>query len=182
MKNSTSTLLIILAVGIGFFYTYPSYQKLQAISQEKVTFDNALKDARELKELQNTLIAQYNSLSKTDLENIKKVVPEYFDGENLVSIINSIASSHGMQLFEVAIVKDTNGRSNPELEPQNPYQTKEVSFILKGDYKNFILSIQDLERSMLLMDLKKISIKKDQRSLNPNILDFEVKFNTYSIK
>ena len=115
------------------------------------------------------------------MENLKKVVPEYFDGENLVSVINNIALSHNMRLFEVSIIKDT-VRANDPNKASSPYQTKEISFVLKGDYKSFILSLQDIEKSMLLMDLKNISIKRDQKSSDQNSLDFEVKFNTYSIR
>ncbi len=181
MKNSTATLIIILSLGIGFFYTYPSYKKIESVSLEKKTFSDALNDAKELKELQNNLISQYKSLNQTDLENLKKVVPEFFDGESLVAIINSIASSHSMRLSEVSILKD-NDRIASDPNKVDIYKTKEISFVLKGDYKNFILSLQNMEKSMLIMDLKKISIKKDQRSLDQNILDFEVKFNTYSIR
>lgn len=181
MKNSTSTLLLIIALGIGFFYVYPSYGDIKKLSAEKDTFDKALVEAKELKDLQNTLLTKYQSLNEKDLENLKKVVPEFFDGEILVSIINSVASSHGMQLSQVSVLQDTQ-RQDPNLMQPSLYKKKEVSFVLKGDYKSFILSLQDMERSILIMDLKKISIKKDQKALSSNILEFEVVFNTYSIK
>lgn len=181
MKNSTATLLIIVSLALGVFYAYPSYKKLETVNLEKKTFSDALNDAKELKELQNNLLSKYQSLNEGDLENLKKVVPEYFDGENLVSVINNIALSHNMRLFEVSIIKDT-VRANDPNKASSPYQTKEISFVLKGDYKSFILSLQDIEKSMLLMDLKNISIKRDQKSSDQNSLDFEVKFNTYSIR
>ncbi len=182
MKNSTATLLLILGVGLSFFYAYPSYKDLIKLIDEKEVFAVALNDARELKDLQNSLYDKYKSLNPSDLENLKKVVPEYFDGESLSSVISNISSTYGMQLYGFSVVPDTGRVSDGEAVSSKGYKTKEVSFVLKGNYTSFVKVLQDLEKSLLLMDLKKISIKRDERSSAPNVLSFEVVFNTYSIK
>lgn len=101
MRNSTTILILVLAVALGVFYVYPQYGKIQKLKAEEAQYNEALSKAQELKILRDKLLNDYNSIDKNSLELLKKVVPETFDPVKLMAVINSIAGRHGMILSEV---------------------------------------------------------------------------------
>lgn len=187
MRNSTTILLIILALAIGIFYVKPKYEDIGGLKVELAQYEVALNDAKDLKILRDQLLAKYNAIDQRSIDLLKKVVPEKFEPTNLVAVISAVAQRHGVFL-DLAEIKE-----EPRLEeridevtgqviPSSPYKKAQISLIMKGSYQSFYSVLSDLEKHIQIMDLKKLSIKPlrvDDISLG---LQFDALFDTYWIK
>lgn len=63
-----------------------------------------------------------------------------------------------------------------------PYKVIQISFVLKGGYESFVATLNDIEKNVQIVDVKKLSIKEESTSLPIKSLTFEVSIDSYWLK
>jgi Tfp pilus assembly protein PilO len=177
MKGLTPIILILTCVGVGFFYTYPEYQKMQAQMAESAQYDEVILKSSELKNLKSSLADTLASFSPADLERISKLLPEKVDTARFILDVNGIASRYGIEIKDIK-TSEAPKTSDPSKNPnEKPYQTSTLAFGFQTPYETMISFVKDLEKSLRMVDVVNISIKPNPNALSIN--DYTITLQAY---
>ena len=186
-------LLLLITISIGAFVVYvkPRFEAAKETKNQISTYNNSLDIADKLKTSREELIAQYNSIPKADLDNIKILLPDSVDNIRLVIQIDSLASRNGLSTirnveYQAQEKKDTPGQSPTAQSPEaarRAYSEFVVTFDTTGQYKNFLSFLSDLEENLRLVDVTKIEFSQPGgvQSLAGN-MSYKVTLKTYWLK
>ncbi len=198
-------LIIIGACIAGFILVVqPRYENVKKIRSEIATFDTSLATAEKLKASREELIARYNSISKSDLDNIKTLLPDSVDNIRLIIQLDSLATKNGLsslrdvdyqsesQTQAAAGVTNPRGGSTIGAQPisaaaQKPYGEFTISFQTSGQYSNFLNFLSDLEQNLRLVDVVSISFNRAGGNSSTgqsaaDIMSYKVSLKTYWLK
>jgi hypothetical protein len=179
--------LIIASVGIFYGYTDPNYRgengstpNVVKLMNERKQYLEALSKSDEFIKETNRLTLINNSLSYTDLDRLKKILPDHIDNVRLIIDIDNIASRHGLHIKGIKIDNDAGSApSDATLGPDNkPYGSIMFSFNITAPYDRFRSFIKDLEESLRIADIVGVSFT----ATDSGDYDYGVKLKTYWIK
>lgn len=159
-------LISLLFLGIaGFmFFTFadPLYRDMSVLEEERSSLSSALENLRELAQLRDGLLIEYNSIAKNDRERLAKILPTEIAFDQLMLEINHLASLNGLILKNIDMAVGTQsvpGRVRA-VEPSAPVgglQSPSVNFDVSGTYQGFRLFLEGLESHIRITDIEKIS-------------------------
>lgn len=184
MKNVMSLILIALAIGLFFVYVLPQYSSLSTLRATESSYQSALASAKQLQTVRDTLLNSYNSISDSDKAKLTEMIPTTFDPVKLVSDISIDAAQYGMTVSGVKIDNANVGDDTSRADitsgvATSTYQTIQLSFTTTGQYTSFMQFLKDLESSVELLDLEKLSIQSSRTATGPESLNFDVTLDTY---
>ncbi|MSR70440.1 hypothetical protein EXS62_00085 [Candidatus Kaiserbacteria bacterium] len=172
---------ILVAAAIGLFSTYinPAYQATKVLQTQVSAFEDALGKARDLKSERDKIGKIYNTISPDDLQKIEHMLPDNVDNIRLIIDINGIAAGRGLTLKNVALgtLSDSKAARSASAVGASGDATGSVSvgFSVTTTYENFLLFLADLEHSLRILDVEKVSLKPSGTSN----YDMSVTLRTY---
>jgi Tfp pilus assembly protein PilO len=180
MKFFAPLVLVIIAVAVFFGFVDPTYSRIKSLSGQEAEYNDALTRARELQETRDRLLSRYNTFRDADLSRLQKLLPDTIDNVRLVLDIDSIASRYGMRTRNVAVQNEAPLAQAGVIGPdQRLYGTVVLSFSVTGTYDNFIAFLQDLERSLRLVDVESLSFAA---RAGTDVYDFNLAIRTYWLR
>ncbi|MBI2618256.1 type 4a pilus biogenesis protein PilO [Candidatus Kaiserbacteria bacterium] len=179
MTRTFLTPLLLLAVAVGLFFGYidPAYQKVKTLRAEEARFNEALNQSRELQKVRDTLLSRFNTFSQTDLERLRKLLPDNVDNVRLILDIDSIASKYNMRTRNVT-VSGASSESAALNAGQDAIDSVVLSFSVIAEYDDFIRFLEDLESSLRIVDLVGLTFE----TAGGNAYNFNVSIKTYWLK
>lgn len=155
MKSSLTPIALILLAGIAFFYyIQPGYAEIQKLRAQSEQYDIALEKAREFEDIRNQLTLQLNQFQSSDLERLKRMIPDSIDSTRLIIEINEIAKrySSGIESIRISDLRQTGAQA--EQAALDPYNTITIGFSMKSSYENFLQFLEDVEENLRLTDVQ----------------------------
>lgn len=143
----------------------PKYDEALKLREQIKSYNANLETADKLKESREALIASYNDIPKTDLDNLKTLLPDSVDNIRLIIQIDALATKNGL-----STVRNVEYQTN-EIKPgsaattttgQSPEAAKRsygefvIGFTTTGQYQNFLSFLSDLEANLRLVDITKV--------------------------
>ncbi|MDB5204688.1 MAG: hypothetical protein JWP09_716 [Candidatus Taylorbacteria bacterium] len=180
MKSLIPIFLILASVGIFVFYVSPVYQTIQGLQVDIASYEKAFSKSNEVLKKRQELQDKYKHFSETDLDSVKKLLPDHIDNVQLILDINGIARlpEHNMLISKIQINEDKSDGTT-QIGPNNKlYSSILVSFKTKATYPKFVSFIKDLEQSLRLVDITSLSFKTDPK----NLTEYSVTIRTYWLK
>jgi Tfp pilus assembly protein PilO len=186
-RNITALILIVLAIGVYFTYTSGQIAVLKSIQAENSQYLSAIDNAKKLINLRDSVLNQYNAISDGDKARLNKLVPDNIDNVRLIIDISGIAARHGLTAAGIKTSADTNisAASTPSQSAPNQIvsgagglSTVTVTFNVTTTYTNFITFLQDLERSLRILDVTSITLSAS----DTGTYTYGVTLNTYWLK
>lgn len=163
MRIFIPTVLVIAAVGLFALYTNPAYQRAKGLQVQVGSFDDALGKALELKASRDALLSKRNTFSAESVQKLERVLPDNVDNIRFVIDINNIAARRSLSLKNVSLGTVSDSKSSRSAlaigASGDPVGSAEISFALVASYDDFLAFLQDLEHSLRLVDVEKISFK-----------------------
>ena len=175
MKNTTALFLIVLSIGLFYAFTNPMYQKAQGSAATASEYRNVIDNIDEIVETRDKLLATYNSLPRAEIERLAKILPENVDTVRLALDLDTIASRYGISIGDVAISKDAEKNAEQVVLPSGnrTFQRTLVTVSFVSNYENFRLFLEDLEKSLRIMDVKSVSFQATDTGLYEHDLTIE---------
>ncbi len=163
-KSIVSIAALAIAGAILFFFTQPTYDEVLAKEGEIAEYDQALEKAAELQALKQSLLSRYNTFNPADIDRLHKLLPDHVDNVRLVLDIDSLAGRHGMALQNVTLSNPTESTQQKGAIAtisggREKYNSLTLKFATHGTYANFRLFMEDLERSLRIVDLVTLSLQ-----------------------
>ncbi len=183
MKLVFPLILIVCAIGLFTLYTNAAYQGPGGITtlQAKVAeFDGALDKAQELRRRRDELISKRNTFAAEDLQKLERILPDNVDNIRFVIDINGIAARRNLSLRNVSLGTISDARTSRATiavgASGDPVGSAEISFSVLASYDEFLAFLQDLEHSLRIVDVEKISFKPGPSG---DRYDFSLTIRTY---
>lgn len=159
------TIMIVASLGLFFVYTKPTYEKAVSVRKDESAYNEALDNAREYRTIQENLATSMRSINPDQVDRLKKMLPDTVDNVRLVIDLESLAVKHNLVFKSVQYDADKNSDTpkegalpiaTPNSESLLPYGSLDFKIIIKGGYADFLSFLQDLEKSLRIVDVVSI--------------------------
>jgi Tfp pilus assembly protein PilO len=189
-------LLIVASIGIFVALVVPRYQIVQATRADVAAYTADLATATQLQQSRQSLIAQYNTIQKSDLDNIQTLLPDSVDNIRLIIQMNALATKDGLSSLrsvdynadDVSAADSSSTAATSATDPTAnlPYGQFVMSFQTSGQYSNFLSFLSDLQQNLRLIDVTNI-VFTEATDANGNQtvasgLTYKVTLTTYWLK
>lgn len=183
MKGVFPIVAVVIAGVVFYWYIDPTYTKIKDLRKEEATLNAALTRALELQSTRDQLLSRYNTFSPEDLSRIEKMLPDHVDNVRLALDMDSMAAQYGMRIRNVSIEKQEEkakpSRQTKSVGPdERTYESMVLSFTVTGEYDTFRAFLNDLEKSLRLVDIEGLSFS----STDQGLYDFTIALRTYWLK
>jgi len=173
------TILILISGGLLFFFVNPTYSRINEIKQGTSAYDSALNKSKELQALRDSLLAEYNTISSTNLDKLKKMVPDHVDNVRLIIEIDSIASRYGMTVQDATLSSQSESENDDVRSifeaSVDKKQSMTLSFSVVAPYESFLSFLRDLEDNLRIVDIESVAFSASDIDLN----EYTVTLKTY---
>ncbi len=199
MKSFGPIILILLAIGIFFFYVDPEYKKVQELQAEIKANEEVIVIANNLKIKKDDLSKKFDQISQAEKNKLEKLLPDTVDNVRLIIDINNIASSSSIVIRDISIQSKESGISNDakKTDTQSNFKGKKeedglkyvdtskigvisFSFTVSAKYEVFLKFLGQLEESLRLVDIRNIEVSRGPE--DSSFYDYKVTFDTYWLK
>jgi Tfp pilus assembly protein PilO len=199
-KNATPIILLILALGTYFTFTRGKVEELKAIKKVNAGYQQAINNSAKLMKVRDEIKRDLAKIDPNDLTKIEKMVPNNIDNVRLTLDVKSIGLTRGLILKNVktdapnmntALKQAGSASANKSPAPvtqapgpngpnsiNSAYDTVVLSFSVTTDYQTFLELLRDLETSLRIIDVSKISFT----ATDSGIYDYNVELKTYWLK
>ena len=171
-----------MLTSIGLFYTVmiPQYKKSQDLRAESAEYKNILQNVSSLTDKKNDLLAKYQAMPKDEIAKINKVLPNNVDTVRLAMDFDTIAAKYGISIKSIQVIENKNDNSTKIIQnvPTKPYNVVNVTFSFVTSYDNFRKFMQDIEKSLRIIDIKTVAFDSGESGLN----EYKVSIQTYWLK
>jgi Tfp pilus assembly protein PilO len=166
MRFILPLVLIGLSIGLFFIYANPIYKEITDLRSQVASYDQALSNSKALESERDKLTAKYNAIDPSNLDKIKRLLPDSIDNIRLILEIEQIAMPYGMALKDVKYNVIKNDPANP-VAPSSvvggdvqaggqDYGIWDLEFSTTGTYDNFINFTRSLESNLRIVDISSI--------------------------
>lgn len=196
--------LILIAVAILVVWVVPKYKETVDLRNKQQSYNKALADSKELMKVKQELSDKYAKIDQITIDKLNKLLPDNVDNIRLILEISKIGEKYGMVIknvkFDTFNQKETNNEDNKQalvednetaLESNKDYGSFDLEFSTEGTYPNFVKFVEDVEKSLRIVDISNISFSSSEGNteklgINPNrpndvnLYDFQI--TTYWLK
>ncbi len=175
IKNAIATLLILGAVGVFFMWTRPFLEEIGQLSYEKKIVNETLESSRELINLRDDIVSNFNIISSEDLNRFSKILPSESDKNKLMVQLSNTANLTGVIIEKLEMrEQERKGLGGTPLG-DDPYNILELEIDLLGTYEGFFSFLEETEKSLRLVDIDHINFSSSEEGL----FEFTIKGETY---
>ncbi|MCH7882939.1 type 4a pilus biogenesis protein PilO [Patescibacteria group bacterium] len=174
MRYIFSLILLGAAFAMIFFWARFLWQDIQILQQKKAAFVSVITRITELRKARNELLQTYNAISQTDVERIKKSLPDTISAGSLIVEMSNLARVNGLLLKSIDVLPDGEERG----VIRGPYESIDLSLRVSGPYRSFRSFLENLEKSLRLVDVTAISFVASES----DSYEFSLKAKTYRQK
>ncbi|MES3030895.1 MAG: hypothetical protein V4697_00600 [Patescibacteria group bacterium] len=185
-RNLTPIILIALSAGIYFTFTQGKIEEFKEVQVVNAGYQQALDNSEKLIKVRDAVLKSYNEIAPEDRERLNKLLPDNVDNVRLIIDVNGVAARHGLPLKNIKTnASPSNSSSNTvaskntgKINVPSTYDTVSLSFNVTTNYETFITFLRDLEASLRIMDITKITLDTDESGN----YDYGVELKTYWLK
>ena len=192
MKNSTAIILILISIGLYYTVISPQYAQIGALRAEADQYQNILSNASDITAQSTALEKKREAITQADVDKLTKVLPDSVNNVKLANDLATTAAQYGILLKSIKAVDDStldnvstispSSESAPTLGAPAPapnnLQKVKVTVTILANYQSFRAFLADVEQSLRVVDVKKLSFKTTDQGTNEYSLELE----TYWLK
>lgn len=181
MNSLSSTILILISVGLFYTFTSPQYSEVKRLGLIKADYQEVLDSASAIIEARDRLLIEYESIPPVDLDRLNKLLPDDVDTVRLALDLDSIGANYGITISELVATVDPLGGAFGMAEEEfvgPPYNKILITFRFSSDYENFTRFVGDIERSLRIMDVQTVSFQVGET----DVYEHEVSAVTYWLR
>ncbi len=180
MRSLLPILLLVAAVGLFVGYTNKAFQATKTIAAQTAAYEQALSTSKQLRAKRDELLSKRDTFSAEQVQKLERMLPDNVDNIRLIIDINNIAARHALTLKNVSLgsVSSASGaRSAAAIGASgDAIGSVELGFTLASSFDNFLAFLTDLEHSLRVVDMEKLSFKYSGPA---DMTDFSMTIRTY---
>lgn len=175
---------LLAAILIFGLWTMPLVGKIKDLRSQKSEVEGVLANSRQIQNRRDELIEKYNGIGAADLARLKKLLPAQTNDGGLIVQFDNLAKNRGLILKSLAITEKEESKNKApsfaaaettQKEQETVYQEAELNFKVAGFYQNLTAFLEDLEKSLRVMDVDSIAFSSGDK----DVYEFNIKARTY---
>lgn len=182
MKSTSAFSLILISAGLFYMFINPQYQEIKSLRAEASEYKAVLDDIMLLENRRDELLKKYQSMPKSEIERINKALPDHVDTVKLAMDFDAIAARYGISIKSIETSSESQNNNNQAniIQPFSgkPFDTVNVSFSFVSTYDNFRKFMNDIEKSLRIIDIDSMSFVTNETGL----YDYHISIKTYWLK
>ena len=178
MKSIVALILVVAGFALIFWAANPLWSETGALRVEHDKIDSILTDLINLRTTRDDLLQAYNSINKSDLDKLDRIIPLTPDSAGLLVYLEKTTSDRGIRLRRAEFEKEPTNQQKAIKASVLNYNVLPISFTISSGYDSFKSFLSALERSARVMDVTDISFTVSKA----NLFEFTVKAKTYYSK
>ncbi len=156
-RGIISLFFLGVAIVVFFAWTNPNFESVKSLREQEAAFDGILASTKQLQAIRDGILSDYNSITRSDLERLNKLLPSQMKAVKLVIEIENIAKKHNLLLKNIDVKKPAEEKKSVFGAEKKYFDKIPVSISLVGRYNLFISFLNDLEKSLSLIDIDRLS-------------------------
>ena len=183
LRTLTPVLSIIIAILLFVFFVNPKYKEIIAVQAEIADYKDAISKYNTFVNELDAKITKKSSRPAIENERLDRFVPEVINDAQLLVDIESLARRQSLLFGNVEVesgdvnIMRNNASSEEVIEKSDELKTVDINFEVIGTYEQFKSFLLDLEKSMTLFEVVKISLDATDLPFQ----QFEVTIRAYSL-
>lgn len=180
MQLITPIVIFTISLGIFFGYTDPTYSKIVEQKKLEAEYVEALSKSRELQDIRESLLAEYNAFKAEDISRLERLLPDNIDNVRLIMEIDALAKDHGLSVKNLSVKEDAKPSESGKIvgPDTSEYSSVTLDFLVPASYEDFQVFLADLEKSLRLVDVIAINF----RGTSSDFDEYKVSIKTYWLK
>lgn len=177
MSGTSKLAYFLLTLVIGYVFVYSPFGEIQGLMEKKEKYILSLETISNIENVKNELMTKFNAISEDDKKNINTILPNSVSFVRLISQIDAVAAKHSISIGGIGYQEfsSSGGDSIGTAQPTKPYKSSLISFSFDSGYENFKAFMDDLGKSMQILDIRSVSIGSSKES----VYTYNVAFETY---
>lgn len=172
-------ILLVVALGLFVFYTNSTYQGTKSLQAQVNAYDDALTKSKELKKVLSEKNSAFSTFTAENKQRLVRILPDNVDNIHLIIDIQSIAARHNLSIKNVqlgTISDSASARSAFAVGVSgDAVGSIRLGFTVASSYDDFLAFLQDMEHSLRVVDVEKITFNTSEKDLN----DYSLSIRTY---
>lgn len=180
---------IIAGVLIIVVLVSPLKKEVDNLKLQQKNLSVTQSDAKQYATLGQDVVNRYQSLDPSQIQRLKKMVPDAIDTVRLINDVNGIAKSTSMTLKKVDYNPEEikkGGTEDLRTATENSrllYGSYSIRFAVVGSYKNFLSFVEELENSLRILDITNISFSSNASQNSPqDVYEYTITAKTYWLR
>ncbi len=172
--------LIVISIGVFFTFIDPNYQEIKKLQEVKRDYESKISKSEEIRFKRNKLAKIYAELEKNgDLDRLNKFLPDHINNIELIVDLDRIAKKNNIRIADISLSKDfmkSNQKGNGgviAVSGTKDYDSTDLSFSFVSSYANFKNFINDLRKSLRLLDVTSVSFNQELNSDGKTVDNFK---------
>lgn len=159
--------LVGVALGLFVLYTNPAYQSIKILRAQVAEYDDALNKSQELRAIRDELNSRRNTFAPEMVQKLERILPDNVDNIRFAIEIDNIATRRALSIgaLKLGEVSDSRVQKSPLAvgTSGDAVGSIDVGFEIEARYEDFLAFLQDLEVSLRLIDVEKISFRAPEK-------------------
>lgn len=177
MQLIGSAILVLLSIVIFVVPVRTLYKNIEPIKIEREELKAALSNAEEIRVRREELQAHFNNFSPVDVRRLNTLLPDHVDNVRLVIDINEIAENRGMKIQSINVAEGKTEKGEVS-EAFDTFNSLQIGFVVTGTYDALIAFLEDLGRSLRIVDIEKLSFAPS----DTGVYSFTIVLRTYWLR
>ncbi len=184
IRTITPLFSIIIALLIFFFFSQPKFAEIKQTQSEAAQYLTAASKAEEINAELSQKLTEKRAYPVEALERLDALVPESIDEIKILNDLNEMAKSHNMLFGNVTVTKpepftgaEPVAVTSTQVVDYADLVTTDISFSLIGSYEQFKDFLSDLEQSIVMLEVLKITFTAGEGSLQ----QYEISARVFSL-
>lgn len=192
MRTLTPLLSLLIAVLLYFFFTQPAFTEVTELKGEIDEYEDATESYLEFSSLLEQKLSVKRNRSAAENERLERLLPDDVDETRILVDLEAMAESHNMLFGNVEVktgeeaqfsVQEEGSEDEFVDEFERPavrgfgLVSTEITFEVIGTYEQFKELLSDIEESLTLLEVTKITLNATEGSFQ----QFAVTIRTYAL-
>ncbi len=165
MFNTLFPIILLIVSGlVGFVYIEPTYSSIRGLQNQEEQIDRSVVRAKDIVRITDGLSQSLSSIAASDLERLDVILPREIDEVRFVYMLSTMAARQGLDLKDVSVLEGEQapvallGGIPVPVSSEPRVQSLDVQFTLSASYQDFRAFLEDLEKSLVIMDVNTLSL------------------------
>ncbi|HAO64604.1 TPA: hypothetical protein DCQ44_01325 [Candidatus Taylorbacteria bacterium] len=174
-------LLVIASIASFFMWINPHYTAVKDLKVQLAESQDALDKIVELESVRSSLVDKENAFQPADITKLQKLLPDNVDNTRLFLDIQGVASHYGTSIQDISVgagqASGAVATTQAIGSSKKQYGQMVLGFSINTTYENLSLFLNDLEKSLRLVEIKSLGFTADNK--NPNHYKVALSINAF---
>lgn len=191
MKAITPILFILLSIGLFVTVISSNNEQSNALKEQEDALTDVWESTRELANKFSRQKEIWQSVTTTDNNKLKRLLPDSVDNVRLLREISRVADVYGLGIQDINVnageqpqenqaANDVTQGSSLNVETGAGFGTISIGFSVNSTYDAFKRFLGSIESSLRLIDVRKLTVTKVDQV--PGLLNFDLVIDTYWLR